>query len=282
MNNGDELEKPTPLESDLGADLPPELKGVARVWNDLPEAIRAAIPAMVRSTGSGEFGGDSRLFRRPSRCDWPTATGSLISRRLRAAIGLPCSTFADVSPLAKLKRLRVLEMLGCRGVSRISPLTGLTELRRLDLTACGGVRDFSALAGLPNLTSLGLPPQASTEDLWMLRERGTLANLTELNLVGCAGVTDLSPLAKLPNLRSLNLSYCGGLTNLDELAGLTSLEELRVEGTTRRLKDAAFELHKLLPRCRVSGDHWRTRPGLSRLSLRESGAETAYFKRFGG
>lgn len=117
-------------------------------------------------------------------------------------------------------------MPGCRGVSRISPLTGLTELRRLDLTACGGVRDFSALAVLPNLTSLGLPPQASTEDLHMLRERGTLANLTELNLVGCAGVTDLSPLAKLPNLRSLNLSYCGGLTNLDELAGLTSLEEL--------------------------------------------------------
>lgn len=40
---------PTPPEADLGADLPPELKRVAGVWNELPEVIRVAILAMVRS-----------------------------------------------------------------------------------------------------------------------------------------------------------------------------------------------------------------------------------------
>lgn len=50
---------PAPPESDFGADLPPELKDVAGAWDDLPDAIRAAILAMVWSTQKQRIRGRS-------------------------------------------------------------------------------------------------------------------------------------------------------------------------------------------------------------------------------
>jgi len=57
---------------------------------------------------------------------------------------------------------------------------------------------------------------------------GSLKELRSLNLTWCKGVTDLGPLGPLAQLRLLELSGCGGVTDLEPLGTLAQLNALNL------------------------------------------------------
>ncbi len=91
---------------------------------------------------------------------------------------MPCTSIADIAPIASLTNLQELSLWGVRTITDISPLSGLAELKNLQIKG-NTISDLTPLAGLKKLENLTL----------------------EENMI-----SDISPLAGLTGLKGLKLS----------------------------------------------------------------------------